>query len=61
MTIGMMTLELMLMQGDYVTDVECWLVAQGIEVEVSNLGLGGETATDLTTNENSSHFLKLTK
>ena len=34
--------------GDYVTDFECGLLARGIQVEVLNLGLGSETATDLT-------------
>ena len=42
--------------GEYVTDVECWLVAQGIEVEVISLGLGSETATDLTEEENEWHL-----
>ena len=44
--------------GDYVTDVECWLVAHGSQVEVLNLGLGSETATDLTPEENSGHLKK---
>jgi lysophospholipase L1-like esterase len=41
--------------GDYVVDVECWLLAQGINVEVLNLGLGSETATDLMSAENAGH------
>lgn len=44
--------------GDYVADVECWLVAHGLQVEVLNLGLGSETATDLTTEENAGHLKK---
>ena len=42
--------------GDYVTDVECWLLAHGIQVEVLNLGLGSETASDLTPEENAGHL-----
>jgi lysophospholipase L1-like esterase len=42
--------------GDYVTDVECGFLAQGIEVEVISLGLGSETATDLTEEENADHL-----
>jgi beta-glucanase (GH16 family) len=41
--------------GDYVTDVDCWFIARGIKVETLNLGLGSETATDLTEAENASH------
>jgi len=41
--------------GDYVTDVDCWLVSKGINVEVLNLGLGSETASDLTDAENEGH------
>lgn len=41
--------------GDYVTDVDCWLVSKGIDIEVLNLGLGSETATDLTEAENAGH------
>ncbi len=44
--------------GDYVTDVECWLLAQGVQVEVLNLGLGSETASDLTLEENAAHVKK---
>ena len=44
--------------GDYVADVECWLVAHGLEVEVLNLGLSSETASDLTPEENSAHLKK---
>ncbi len=42
--------------GDYVTDVECWLLSKGISIEVLNLGLGSETATDLTDAENEGHL-----
>lgn len=42
--------------GDYVTDVECWLLSQGISLSVLNLGLGSETATDLTDAENEGHL-----
>jgi len=42
--------------GDYVTDVECWLFAQGIKMDVLNLGLASETATDLTPAENAAHL-----
>jgi len=45
-------------KGDYVADVECWLLSRGIEVEVLNLGLGSETATDLTVQENEEHLKK---
>lgn len=41
--------------GDYVTDVDCWLVSRGLNVEVLNLGLGSETASDLTEAENAGH------
>lgn len=41
--------------GDYVTDVDCWLVSKGLNVDVLNLGLGSETATDLTDAENDGH------
>jgi lysophospholipase L1-like esterase len=44
--------------GDYVTDVDCWLVSQGQQVEVLDLGLGSETATDLTEAENAGHKTK---
>jgi lysophospholipase L1-like esterase len=42
--------------GDYVVDCECWLLEHGFEVEVLNLGLGSETATDLTPAENAGHL-----
>jgi lysophospholipase L1-like esterase len=42
--------------GDYVTDCECWLLAKGFDVEVLNLGLGSETASDLTPQENNGHL-----
>ena len=44
--------------GDYVTDVECWLLAHGFQLEVVNLGLGSETASDLTPEENGGHLKK---
>lgn len=44
--------------GDYVVDVECWLLRQGVNAEVLNLGLGSETATDLTPQENEGHATK---
>lgn len=42
-------------QGDYVVDFESWLVSQGINIEVMNLGLASETAADLTDAENAGH------
>jgi lysophospholipase L1-like esterase len=42
--------------GDYVTDCECWLLAHGFHIEVLNLGLASETASDLTPEENSWHL-----
>jgi lysophospholipase L1-like esterase len=42
--------------GDYVVDCECWLLAHGFHVEVLNLGLASETATDLTPEENAGHL-----
>ena len=42
--------------GDYVVDCECWLLAHGFEIEVLNLGLGSETASDLTPEENAAHL-----
>jgi lysophospholipase L1-like esterase len=44
--------------GNYVTDVECWLLRHGVKVEVINLGLGSETGTDLTPEENAGHLKK---
>jgi lysophospholipase L1-like esterase len=44
--------------GDYVTDFECWLLAHGIQIEVLNLGLASETASDLTSEENAGHLEK---
>ncbi len=41
--------------GDYIVDIECWLQSQGIDIEVINLGLGSETATALTAEENREH------
>ena len=41
--------------GEYVADVECWLLANGIQAEVLNLGLASETASDLTAAENAGH------
>ena len=42
--------------GDYVADFDCWLVAHGARIEVLNLGLGSETASDLTLEENAGHL-----
>ncbi len=42
--------------GDYVTDFECWLLANGSKTEVINLGLASETAADLTEEENAGHL-----
>ena len=42
-------------QGDYVVDFDCWLVSRGINIEVLNLGLASETASDLTEEENAGH------
>jgi len=41
--------------GDYVTDVACWLEANGSTAEVVNLGVPSETASDLTEAENAGH------
>ncbi len=41
--------------GDYVTDIACWLASKGVDAEVLNLGLGSETASDLTEAENEGH------
>jgi lysophospholipase L1-like esterase len=41
--------------GDYVTDFDCWLISRGIHIEVLNLGLASESATDLTEAENAGH------
>ena len=41
--------------GDYVTDVECWLISQGHRFEVLDIGLSSETATRLTPAENAAH------
>jgi len=41
--------------GDYVTDVECWLISQGHRLEVLDIGLSSETATKLTPAENNGH------
>jgi lysophospholipase L1-like esterase len=42
--------------GDYVTDCECWLLAQGFHVEILNLGLASETVSDLKPKENAPHL-----
>jgi lysophospholipase L1-like esterase len=42
--------------GEYVTDIECWFTSHNINVEVLNLGLSSETATDLTQAENAGHL-----
>lgn len=41
--------------GDYLVDVQCWLFSKGIANHCINLGLGSETATDLTPAENAGH------
>jgi lysophospholipase L1-like esterase len=41
--------------GDYVTDIECWLISQGYRFEVLDIGLSSETATKLTPAENAAH------
>jgi len=46
------------MAGNYVTDVECWLLRHGTNVEIINLGLGSESGTDLTPEENAGHLKK---
>ena len=42
--------------GDFITDIDCWLVSQGRSIEILNLGLGSETASDLTAEENAEHL-----
>lgn len=42
--------------GDYVADVECWLIAQGRQIEILNVGLSSETATELSSEENAGHL-----
>jgi lysophospholipase L1-like esterase len=42
--------------GDYVTDLECWFAAQDIPVEIISLGLGSETVSNLTPEENQDHL-----
>lgn len=42
--------------GDYVTDIECWLLSQGHQIEVLDVGLASETATDLLPEENAPHL-----
>ena len=44
--------------GDYVTDIECWLLSQGQQIEVIDVGLSSETATDLLPKENADHLKK---
>jgi lysophospholipase L1-like esterase len=44
--------------GNYVTDVECWLLRHGTNIEILNLGLGSESGTDLTPEENAGHVKK---
>jgi len=41
--------------GDYVADFDCWLFSRNLDIEVLNLGLGSETAADLTDSENTGH------
>ena len=42
--------------GDYVADIECWLLSHGHRLEVFNIGLSSETATELTAEENAGHL-----
>ncbi|HEY0074859.1 MAG TPA: GDSL-type esterase/lipase family protein [Abditibacteriaceae bacterium] len=44
--------------GDYVTDVEAWLLSQGSNAEVINLGLPSETGADLTPTEQQETHIK---
>ena len=44
--------------GDYVTDMECWLLSQGQQIEFINVGLASETAADLLPEENADHLKK---
>ncbi len=44
--------------GDFVADVECWLLSRGSAVELINLGLPSETATDLQPAEQQGHTEK---
>ena len=37
-------------------DFDCWLLSHGFQKEVLNLGLGSETASDLTPEENAGHL-----
>jgi lysophospholipase L1-like esterase len=41
--------------GDFIVDVQCWLFSHGIGNHFMNVGLGSETATDLTPEENAGH------
>jgi len=41
--------------GEYLVDIQCWLFSHGIGNHVINLGLGSETVTDLTPQENAGH------
>ncbi len=41
--------------GDFIVDVQCWLFSHGIGNHIINLGLGSETVTDLTPDENAGH------
>lgn len=41
--------------GEYLVDIQCWLISRGIGNHVVNLGLGSETVTDLTPEENAGH------
>lgn len=44
--------------GEYVADIHCWLLSQGVTADVLNLGLSSETGADLTEEENSGHLKK---
>lgn len=41
--------------GDYIVDIQCWLFSHGIANHIINIGLGSETATDLSPQENAGH------
>lgn len=42
--------------GEYVVDLECWLLAHRRQIEVLNVGLSSETATALSPVENEGHL-----
>ncbi len=42
--------------GDYVTDIECYLLSHGYQFEIFSIGLSSESSTDLTATENAGHL-----